>query len=90
LDEVDESATGSLNLWSGKCGAPPRAPLLSATVPAVRGVSHGQLAVACASRQDSDVEPQDVVLEVLFDIKRDVREALLLLRGGEDDEEDES
>jgi hypothetical protein len=27
------------------------------------------------------VEPQDVVLEVLFDIKRDVREASLLLRG---------
>ena len=66
---MDESATGSANLWS-------------------------RSAILCDEPQAatmSMVEPEDVRLlfEVLFDIRQDVRRALWLLEGDDDEQEEE-
>ena len=83
MDEVDESATGSANLWSGP-GQP--GPGLFC--------GHARMSVLRPRPIDSDhrvVEPEDVRLlfEVLFDIRHGVHQTLVLLEGDDDGEEEE-
>jgi hypothetical protein len=82
LDEVDESETGSANLWSGPRKGAGRfsGPCLEERLVSTRGL-----------RQPLDVEPEDIRLlfEVLFDIRSGAHRALSLLEE-EDDEGEEN
>jgi hypothetical protein len=74
---VDESAPGSVNLWSGR---------LRSGFARERGrPGH------CSLRPLVAVEPDDVrvLFEVLFDIRKDTRRVLWILEGDDDEEEEE-
>jgi hypothetical protein len=99
LDEVDESAHGSVNLWSGRLrsGLAPKGEAVSAAAGPLFVLAtcpQERLSRAGPTRDDSPValgpeSDETLILSALFDIRADVAEILWLLRGEGDDEEEE-